>query len=82
MATVIWTLVALVPTVLIGVLGEVRFGRTFVYHPKSARAAIVDPVTALLAVTTFAVLVRFKVNSAWLVAAGGVLGVVARLLSQ
>jgi chromate transporter len=46
-----------------------------------ARAAIVDPVTALLAVATFAVLVRFEVNSAWLVAAGAVLGVVARLLS-
>ena len=26
---------------LIGVAGEVRFGRTFIYHPKSARAAIV-----------------------------------------
>ena len=26
---------------LVGVAGEVRFGRTFIYHPKSARAAIV-----------------------------------------
>jgi hypothetical protein len=34
---------------LIGVHGEVRFGRTFVYHPKSARAAIVDRARAMLA---------------------------------
>jgi hypothetical protein len=33
---------------LIGVAGEVRFGRTFVYHPKSARGAIVDRARALL----------------------------------
>jgi hypothetical protein len=33
---------------LIGVAGEVRFGRTFIYHPKSARAAIVDRARALL----------------------------------
>lgn len=34
---------------LIGVAGEVRFGRTFVYHPKSARAAIVERARGLLA---------------------------------
>jgi hypothetical protein len=34
---------------LIGVAGEVRFGRTFVYHPRSARGAIVDRARALLA---------------------------------
>ncbi len=34
---------------LIGVAGEVRFGRTFIYHPKSARAAIVDRARSLLA---------------------------------
>jgi len=34
---------------LIGVTGEVRFGRTFIYHPKSARAAIVDRARAALA---------------------------------
>ena len=27
---------------LVGVGGEVRFGRTFIYHPKAARAAIVE----------------------------------------
>ncbi len=34
---------------LIGVGGEVRFGRTFIYHPKAARAAIVERARAMLA---------------------------------
>ncbi len=34
---------------LIGVGGEVRFGRTFVYHPKVARTAIVERARGMLA---------------------------------
>ncbi|MBA3501873.1 MAG: hypothetical protein M4D80_04170 [Myxococcota bacterium] len=34
---------------LVGVHGEVRFGRTFIYHPKAARAAIVERARAMLA---------------------------------
>jgi hypothetical protein len=34
---------------LVGVHGQVRFGRTFIYHPKAARAAIVERARALLA---------------------------------
>jgi len=34
---------------LIGLGGEVRFGRTFIYHPASARAAIVERARGLLA---------------------------------
>jgi len=34
---------------LVGVGGEVRFGRTFIYHPKTARAAIVERARAMLA---------------------------------
>jgi hypothetical protein len=34
---------------LIGFGGEVRFGRTFIYHPKAARAAIVERARAMLA---------------------------------
>jgi hypothetical protein len=34
---------------LVGVMGEVRFGRTFIYHPKAARAAIVERARAMLA---------------------------------
>jgi hypothetical protein len=33
---------------LVGVAGEVRFGRTFIYHPKAARAAIVERARAML----------------------------------
>ncbi|MBA2542537.1 MAG: hypothetical protein H0V17_23040 [Deltaproteobacteria bacterium] len=33
---------------LVGVGGEVRFGRTFVYHPKAARGAIVERARAML----------------------------------
>jgi hypothetical protein len=34
---------------LIGLRGEVRFGRTFIYHPASARAAIVERARGMLA---------------------------------
>ncbi|HEY5944570.1 MAG TPA: hypothetical protein VIV40_03725 [Kofleriaceae bacterium] len=34
---------------LVGANGEVRFGRTFVYHPKDARAAIVERARGMLA---------------------------------
>ena len=38
------------------------------------RAAIVDIPTAILAVAAAILLFRFKINSAWLVAAGGIIG--------
>jgi chromate transporter len=44
------------------------------------RAAIVDPFTALLALGSLAVLIRFKVSSGWLVLVGGAGGVAYRLL--
>ena len=34
---------------LVGVGDQVRFGRTFIYHPKTARAAIVERARAMLA---------------------------------
>jgi chromate transporter len=45
-----------------------------------ARAALVDPLTVALALLTRGLLLRTAVNSAWLVVAGGMVGVVARLL--
>jgi chromate transporter len=39
------------------------------------RAALVDPLTVLLALGALAALLRFRVNSAWLILAGAVLGV-------
>ncbi len=34
---------------LVGTNSEVRFGRTFIYHPKAARPAIVERARAMLA---------------------------------
>jgi chromate transporter len=42
-------------------------------------AALVDPWTVLLAVAAAVLLLRFRVNSAWLVLGGGVAGVLVRL---
>jgi len=33
---------------LVGIAGEIQFGRTFLYHPKVARAAIVERARAML----------------------------------
>ncbi|OUC07458.1 chromate transporter, partial [Litorilinea aerophila] len=42
-----------------------------------AQAAVVDWLTGLLAVAAALVLFRFKLNSAWLVLAGGIIGLAA-----
>jgi chromate transporter len=47
-----------------------------------ARSAVVDAVTAALAVAAALALIRFRVNSAWIVLAGGAVGVVVHLLGQ
>lgn len=44
------------------------------------RAAIVDWLTVILALVAAVLLVQFRVNSAWLVAAGGLIGAVYRAL--
>jgi chromate transporter len=41
-----------------------------------ARSALVDPLTVILAVVSFLLLARFRVNSAWLVLAGAAVGLV------
>jgi chromate transporter len=43
-----------------------------------ARAALVDVPTTLLAVAGAVALLRFKVNTTWLVAGGAVLGAMAK----
>ncbi len=37
---------------LVGIAGEIQFGRTFIYHPKAARAAIVERAQTMLAIGT------------------------------
>jgi chromate transporter len=44
-----------------------------------ARAGIVDVVTAAVAVVSFAILIRFRLNSAWLVLGGAAVGALAKL---
>ena len=44
------------------------------------RAAVVDWLTVLLAVVAGVLLMRFKVNSAWLVLGGGLVGFATYLL--
>ena len=46
---------------------------------RLGRAAVVDWLTAALAVVSVALLVRFRLNSAWLIAGGAVAGIVAKL---
>ena len=43
-----------------------------------AEAALVDAVAVLLAAGAALLLIRFKVNSAWLVLAGGALGLLVK----
>jgi chromate transporter len=45
-----------------------------------ARAALVDGVTVALAAVSAVMLVRFRVNSVWLLAVGGAIGITAWLL--
>ena len=42
--------------------------------------ALVDPLTVILALTAAVLLIRFRVNSAWLVLGGGAIGIVASVL--
>jgi chromate transporter len=46
-----------------------------------ARAAVVDWFTALLAAVAAVVLIRFRVNSVWLVLGGGIAGILYRALT-
>jgi chromate transporter len=46
-----------------------------------ARAAIVDPFTAALTVASLVILLRLRPNSAWLIAAGAVLGLAYHFLT-
>ncbi len=47
---------------------------------RLGRATVVDPLSAAITVAALALLVRFKLSSAWLVVGGGVVGLAARAL--
>jgi chromate transporter len=44
------------------------------------RASVTDPLTVLIALISFGLLVRFKVNSTWLIAGGALVGLSSALL--
>jgi chromate transporter len=44
-----------------------------------ARAALIDPITIALAAASLAALIRFRVNTTWLIAAGVAIGLVTGL---
>ena len=44
------------------------------------RASLVDPLTIVVALAAFGLLLRFKINSTWLILAGALIGLVARVL--
>ena len=46
-----------------------------------ARSAVVDWITALLAVLSVAVLLRYRLNSAWLILGGALVGIAYRLVT-
>ena len=69
-----WT-AALLDGVNVGALG-LMMGVTW----QLGRAAVVDWLTALLAVVSAALLFRWKINSAWLVLAGAVIGLLVYIL--
>jgi chromate transporter len=46
-----------------------------------ARTAIIDPLTAAIALVTFALLWKTRLNNAWYIAAGAIIGVGHTLLT-
>jgi chromate transporter len=44
------------------------------------QASLVDPLTIVVALAVFGLLLRFKINSTWLILAGALIGLLARLL--
>lgn len=46
-----------------------------------AQNALVDPITVLISITAFAILLRFKINSVWLILAGAAAGIIHGLLT-
>lgn len=47
-----------------------------------ARETVLDPIAALVGVVALVLLLRFNINSAWLVIAGGVVGLAVQVLSS
>jgi chromate transporter len=46
------------------------------------RASLVDPLTIIVAIVSLGILFRFKINSVWLILAGGLVGLLSMLLGR
>ncbi len=46
-----------------------------------AQASLIDPLTILIALVAFGLLIRFKINSTWLIAGGAVIGILKTAFS-
>jgi chromate transporter len=46
------------------------------------RASLIDPLTILVALASFGLLIRFKVNSTWLIAGGAAAGLLSAALGR
>jgi len=44
------------------------------------RASLVDPLTIVMSLAAFGLLIRYKVNSTWLIAGGALIGLVNMLI--
>ena len=44
------------------------------------RASLIDPLTAVVTIVSFVLLIRYKVNSTWLIAGGALLGLLYKTL--
>ena len=71
-----WPLTAL----LLDAVNAAALGLMAAVTLQLGRAALVDPLTVLLALVALLLLVRWKVNSAWLVLGGAAVGLAVRVL--
>jgi chromate transporter len=47
---------------------------------RLGRAALVDPLTMVMAALSGAILIRFPINSIWMIVAGGLIGIACSAL--
>ena len=47
---------------------------------KLGLASLVDPLSVILFIISFLILIKYKVNSAWLIIAGGAIGWISSLI--
>ncbi len=85
---VVWALNPVIPKlrqskIMSAMLDGVNIGSLVLMTAVSLKlgvASLVDPVTIIMFVISFLILMKYKVNSAWLIIAGGVIGWISSLI--